>query len=344
MPMSAPKPRVLVQKSDIVNRITHATDLPAVDRQRFREIILADRLDFVFANDPDTLDREIGDATYLLTENGPLDARLINKGLKLKLIQNGGLRHRDIDLATASAAGIPVAVFAQPGDISVAEHALMLMMALGKKLLLADRAARRGEGRSQLAPHVTSQGLNPLYGKTLGIVGMGEIGLHVARRARVFEMRVLYFNRKRYRSDEEEKLGLEYRPLAELMAQSDIVDIHLALVPETSGLIGARELAAMKPSALLINTARGAIVDEAALVRALVEGRIAGAGLDVFASEPLSGSHPLSGLDNVILTPHVSGRGVAWDSLTALFGNIRRSLNGEPLQGVINQLTRGTAS
>jgi len=334
--MSAPKPKIVVQKSDVVNRIMSSPNLPHEDQQRFQEITLSDRVEILLTDNLESLEREISDASFLFTENGPLPKSLIAKAKNLKLIQNGGLRHNGIDLVAARAAGIPVAIAALPGDISVAEHALMLMMALGKKLLLADRAVRSGEGRTAIAPYVTSVGLLPLYGKTLGIVGLGEIGCHVVRRARAFEMKVLYYNRSRYANNEEKALGVEYRSLNNLMSESDIVSIHLAHVSDTTGIVGEREIAAMKPTSFLINTSRGAIVDEAALVKALSEGRISGAGLDVLTNEPIKSDHPLTRLENVILTPHISARGVVWHSLRILFDNIKRSLDNLPLEGVIN--------
>lgn len=330
------KPRIVIQKCDVLNRMRDMT-LPPADAARVREITLADETDLVFAIEPERLQTEIADADFLITENMPLTADLIARAARLKLIQTGGLRHEAIDIAAARAAGIPVAAAALPLDICVAEHAILLMLALGKKLLTADRAARSGEGRGPMAPVVTSSILSCLYGKTLGIIGLGEIGRFVARRARAFDMRILYSSRVRYGEQLEAELGIEYRPLEQLLAESDFVDIHATRTPATLGMIGERELALMKPSAFLVNVARADIVDEKALLRALAERRIAGAGLDVYWQEPLSADHPLTRLDNVILTPHVAGRGgVAFATLETLFGNIRRLLRGEGAIGVVS--------
>lgn len=331
------KLKLVIQKSDLISiMVRDESILPASDRDRFRSISLRDRIDLVFAEDPDTLQQEIADASFLFTENRPITADLLARAKNLKLIQNGCLRHNAIDLAAARRAGIAVAATALPGDISVAEHALMLMLALGKRLIRTDQAVRRGEGRTLLAPYVTSQTQSPLYRKTLGIVGLGEVGCLVARRARCFGMRVLYYNHRRYSAGEEKELNVEFRSLPDLLSEADIVDLHIALTPETVGLIGKDELSRMKPGAFLINTARGPIVDEVALTNALREGRIAGAGLDVFIEEPPPKGHPLTLLDNVILTPHVAGVGVAWDSLGILFSNVKHVLRGEPLEDVIN--------
>ena len=329
--------KLVIQKSDLISlMMREESKLPAADRRHFREILLEDQLELVMAESPDRLKKEIADATILFTENRAVTAELLSNARELKLIQNGCLRHFAIDLDAARRAGIPVAAIASPLDVSVAEHALMLMMALGKRLLTTDQAVRRGEGRRIVAPHVTSETQSSLYRKTLGIVGLGEIGCLVARRATAFGMRVLYYNHRRYPAAEERDMGLEYRPLPELMAEADFVDIHIALTPTTTGLIGRRELAAMKPGAFLVNTARGAIVDQQALTDALKEGRLGGAGLDVFVDEPLPEGHPLTLLDNVILTPHVAGSGVTWESLHELFLNVHHVLRGEPLEGVIN--------
>lgn len=327
--------KLVIQRSDVLSRLTEARDLPPADIEKLRSLTLAGTVDHVWATEPGRLDAEIATADFLLTENGPITAEMIGKARRLRLIQNGCLRHHGIDLAAARRAGIPVSVAALPGDIAVAEHALLLMMALGRKLIHADQAVRAGEFRQRIAPHITSPSFTPLFSKTLGIVGLGEIGCHVARRARAFDMRILYYSRRRYSPDQEQALGVEYRPLMALMAEADIVDVHLALTPETLGIIGRAEIAAMKPTAILVNTARGAIVDEDALVEALRANRIAGAGLDVFREEPLPLGHPLAALANVVLTPHVAARGVVWDNLRILFANVARVIRGEAPQNVV---------
>lgn len=340
------KLKVAVQKSDFL-RNTLAERLSPEEQRRFREITLADQLEIVMAEEPEKLRQEIVDADFLITENRPVTAELLTRAKQLRLIQNTCLRHNAIDLEATRRAGIPVAITALPGDIGVAEHALLLMMALGKKLVQADQAVRRGDNPRGVVSQPTSQyvravnwvgltGLSTLYCKTLGIVGLGEIGCHVARRARAFEMRTIYYNPRRYSEEEERELGVEYRPLLNLMAEADIVDIHVVQTPATVGLIGAREIALMKPTAFFINTARGALVDQDALYEALAARRIAGAGLDVFREEPLSEGHPLTQLDNVILTPHIAGGLQAWWTGKVVFTNIKHALRGEPLEGVIN--------
>jgi phosphoglycerate dehydrogenase-like enzyme len=173
-----------------------------------------------------------------------------------------------------------------------------------------------------------------LFGKTLGIIGLGEVGSLAAAMARGFHMRVLYCNRNRLPRAQEEKLGVAYTPLAELLAQSDFVSLHATNLPANRGLIDARTFAAMKPSAFFINTARGPIVDEDALHDALTKGTIAGAGLDVHAIEPRPTPDRLAALPNVILTPHIAGgsrKGILRE-IEAILANCRAVLAGEPIQ------------
>jgi phosphoglycerate dehydrogenase-like enzyme len=205
------------------------------------------------------------------------------------------------------------------GCIAVAELAMTLVLALSKQLVEAHAATASGAYRDLgVEPVRTSERviafqwmkltrLFEVYGKTLGIVGYGEIGTEVSRRARAFGMNVLYTKRERLPAAIEERLQVEWRDLDSLLAQSDVVLLTLPHTPESERLIGERELQLVRPEAYLVNTARGGLVDEDALVRALREGRLAGAALDVFVDEPVPFDHPLLALDNVILTPHIGG-------------------------------------
>jgi phosphoglycerate dehydrogenase-like enzyme len=182
--------------------------------------------------------------------------------------------------------------------------------------------------------------LYELSGKTLGIVGLGTIGKKVARLARAFGMAVQYYDIVRLSEDAEDALGVRFRLLRELMQSSDVVSLHVPLNASTRHMIGAGELALMRPTAVLVNTARGAVVDEAALTRALAEGRILGAGLDVFDREPPEPGNPLLGLDNVVLTAHFAGP--TWDNHVArfrnAFDNVQRVHRGEPPLWVVPEL------
>lgn len=199
-----------------------------------------------------------------------------------------------IDLA-AAARGIAVHTIKGYGDRSVAEHALALMFDCGRRVARMDRALRAGSWR-------TLDGIE-FAGKTLGVVGTGGVGRETARLAAALGMKVIAWNRSGVPA------GLPCAPadsLDALLAEAHVVSLHVALNDETAGLIDARRLALMRPGAILVNTARGAVVDEAALAAALQSGRLRAAGLDVFADEPLAAGHPLAALENVTLTPHAA--------------------------------------
>ena len=242
------------------------------------------------------------DAELLLMCYTPVTARVIESAASLKGIIKYGVGVDAIDIAAAGRRGIPVVNVPKYAEETVAEGAFALLMALAKKLKPIQRAM---DGEGWLWPQAQWLGLD-LAGKTLGLVGVGRIGSNMARMAQGFRMRVLGFDPYAVFPS-----GVQKRNnLQSMLAECDFVSIHCVLNPETRNLIGEAELRAMKPSAFLVNVSRGAIVDEAALLRALQERRIAGAALDVFSAEPVRRTgHPLSALyamDNVILSPHLT--------------------------------------
>jgi phosphoglycerate dehydrogenase-like enzyme len=212
----------------------------------------------------------------------------------LRLLALTGRNSGHVDVAAATAAGILVAETEGSG-VAAIEHSIALLMATVRRIPQDDRLTR--EGRWQ-----TGFGLE-LAGKTLGILGLGRIGSRVAAFGQFLGMRVVAWG-PTLTGERASAAGVERMELDDVFRESDVVSVHLRLSDRTRGVVGARQLGAMKPAAYLINTARGPLVDEAALVRALREGRIAGAGLDVFDEEPLPADHPLLGLDNAVLTPH----------------------------------------
>lgn len=214
----------------------------------------------------------------------------------LRIIAQTGNHVYHIDLAAAEERKIIVAKATGGFCTSAAELAIGLMIAVMRQIPALDRELKRGTWPTPMT-HV-------LRGKTLGIVGLGHVGRHVAKIAKAFEMNVLAWG-PRLTQEAAALAGTESRELDDLLRASDIVSVHATLSPESRGLIDARRLGLMKPTAYLINTARGPIVDEPALYAALADGRIAGAGLDVFDEEPLPPAHPLSKLANVVLTPHI---------------------------------------
>jgi phosphoglycerate dehydrogenase-like enzyme len=214
----------------------------------------------------------------------------------LRIIAQTGNHAYHIDLAAAGECGVIVAKAAGGFSRGAGELTIGLAIALMRQIPRADAAVKRGEWVTPLTP--------VLHGKTLGVLGLGHIGRHVAKIATALEMRVLAWS-PRLTQDAAHAVGVERCELDDLLRESDIVSIHLTLTPETRGLLDAQRIGLMKPAAYLINTARGPIIDEAALIAALSQKRIAGAGLDVFDSEPLAPDHPLTRLPNVVLTPHL---------------------------------------
>jgi len=230
-----------------------------------------------------------------------VDAEVINASQNLKLIASMATTPAGIDVAAATARRIPVTRNPPLVTEATADLHWALLLAVARRVVEADRALRSGLFPGSQSIHFLGSEVN---GKILGIVGLGAIGEAVARRARGFAMQILYTKRYRLEERREAELGVEYRNLDELLSESDFVSIHVALSPQTVHLIGDRELRRMRPSAYLVNTARGPIVDEKALVRALQERRIAGAALDVYEHEPKV-EPGLIELRNVVLTPHL---------------------------------------
>lgn len=275
------------------------------------------RIDVAGQNAP-ALRERVAAADALVVWESPVDEEVLAASPRLRLIVRLGSAKAPVDDRAARRREIEVRSVPSPALISVAEHAIMLMLALAKELVPAHRGVITGSYPDHLRPTPTTQtamaynwlGLerfDALYGQTLGVIGFGVIGRAVAARAKAFGMDVLYTKRDRLDPGEETALGVTFAGLDELLRRADVVSLHLRVTPESEGLIGAREIGLMKSNAFLVNTARGALVDEKALVDALRTRRIAGAGLDVFREEPLPRDSPLAALDNVVLTPHSAG-------------------------------------
>jgi phosphoglycerate dehydrogenase-like enzyme len=289
-------------------------------------------LDLIFADTSEEKERvaKARDADYILCSWTPVSGQVIEAGERVKLIQKYGIGVDKIDLQTAARRGVPVCIAAGANAVAVAETAITLMLAVYKKLCVAHNSLRAG----QWLKWELRTGCYELWQKAVGLVGGGNIGRAVAKRLSCgFECRVLYYDAYRLPPETETSLGMIYTPLEDLLRQSDIVSLHVPLTPETRGLIGAKTLAMMKPSAVLINTSRGGVVDEPALIAALRQGAIAAAGLDVFAKEPPDRDNPLLQMDNVVVTPHNGGGTV--DTMKRIvghaFNNILRIERGEPL-------------
>ena len=231
-----------------------------------------------------------------------VDAEVIAANPGLRMIASMKITPSDIDVAAASARRIPVTVIPPVVTEATADMHFALLLAVARRLVEGDRLVRSEVFPGSQSSHLEGAGV---WGKTIGLIGGGgRIGRAVARRALGFSMRVLYWAPRRKAEAEERAAGISYVPFDRLLAESDFVSMHAPLTPETRHLMGAREFALMKPTAFFVNTARGAVVDEAALARALAERRIAGAGLDVFEHEPRV-EPALLPMSNVVLTPHL---------------------------------------
>ncbi len=252
----------------------------------------------------------------------------------VKLIQTLSAGYDRLDLETILEMGIPVANNGGANAISVSEQTIALMISIGRNLMAQwDSTTRQRQWRGALYQTKLSE----LTDKTVGIVGLGRIGKHVAKRLTGFDTRTIYHEVIDIPQDIQRELKAEPVPLDELLETSDIVSLHVPLTRRTRGMMSDREFEIMKPTAFLINACRGPVVDEAALYRALTEGKIAGAGLDVLEVEPTPPDNPLFDLDNVVITPHMAGQSVETALRAANFAcaNILRVLSGEEAESLV---------
>ncbi|PRX96432.1 D-isomer specific 2-hydroxyacid dehydrogenase family protein [Paraburkholderia sp. BL25I1N1] len=296
----------------------------------FQERLMQSRpdwLDVVVVDEDDqpALQKELKDTDVLLHVLAPADRTLMSFAPHLKLIQKIGIGVNTIDLVEAEARRIKVANMPGTNTQAVAELALGLMLSTLRNIPVLDRATRSGEGWTLPASVTDRQG--EICGKTVGLVGYGAVSQRLAPVLRALGAAVKYFS-----VDAHTDPGAT-DSLDALLAQSDIVSLHLPLTPKTEHMVDASFLGGMKAGSLLINTARGGLVDEAALLGALQSGHLRGAGLDVLEQEPIKASNPLLTLDNVVVTPHL-----AWftaetvqRSLDVAFENCKRLKEGEPL-------------
>ena len=271
----------------------------------------------------------VADAEFLLPGFAPVTAVLLQHAPRLRMVQKWGIGYDSIDLAALRRLGIPLAIAAGSNAAPVAELAIALMLAVYRRLPYVNSALRQGRWPTPELRETCFQ----ISGKTVGLVGFGNIGRMLARRLAGFDAELIYFDAQRADAQTEQALKARYAPLAEVLACSDILSLHAPLNAETRHLINAQTLAAMKDGAVLINTARGGLVDEAALYQALRSGKLRGAGLDAFDPEPPSRDNPLLTLEQVVVTPHAGG-GV-FDNVGHVarhtLGNIMQFLRGEPL-------------
>lgn len=276
--------------------------------------------------------RDIQGLLCLLTDK--IDSELMGQALKLRVISNCAVGYDNIDIAAATQHGIVVGN--TPGVLTetVADFTIALMAAAARRIVEGDKQVRAGKWKTWGPMILLGQ---DMHNATLGIIGLGRIGDAAARRAKGFGMKVLYYDIAR-RKEIENTEGIEYAEFDRILAESDFISIHANLTPQTHHFIGAEQLGKMKRTCVLVNTARGQLVDSMALYEALRNNKIAFAALDVTDPEPLPTNHPLLTLDNVIITPHIASASVATRTKMGLMAvdNLIAGLNGEMPPNPVN--------
>ena len=253
----------------------------------------------------------------------------------LKFVHHQGVGYHDtIDLAALAETGVPLAITPGGTATGVSEHAMLMMLAVTRRLTFMDAELRQGRWHVNSHRHVTYQ----LAGKTIGIIGFGRIGTAVADRLKPFGVTVIYHDILDFPAERDRKHDATRRSFEQLLAQSDIITMHIPLTAKNRGFIGAKELARMKPTAFLVNTARGGIVDEKALAAALDAGTILGAAMDVFELEPAPEHHPLYRFPNVVLTPHIaaSTRDAFEAKMAHIFKNLDAFFGGRAIEDQVD--------
>lgn len=285
----------------------------------------------------DRLAEEIGDARGLLVTGTPIGQAVLRAGTNLRVVSNLSAGYNNLDLQALQERKLIATHTPYVLDETVADLAMALLLAAARRVTALDRLVK--EGGWVKGMDVELYGLD-VHHKRLGIIGMGRIGEAIARRAALgFEMDVVYYNRRR-KPEGEERFGLRYCSMDELLDTSDFVLLMTPLTPETKHLMGKAQFARMKSSAIFVNVSRGENVDEEALIHALQQRQIAGAGLDVYEREPISADHPLLQMDNVVTLPHI-GSATAETRLNMAFAaarNLVHALTGQTLVQIVPEL------
>lgn len=277
--------------------------------------------------------RDVDGLLCLLTDN--IDSEIIEASQRLKVVSNYAVGFNNIDVNTATKKGIYVTN--TPGILTetTADFTFALLLAVSRRLVESDKYIRMGEWKHAWGPRMFLG--SDVHGKTLGIIGLGRIGKALAKRAKGFDMKIIYHDIIRDESFEE-RFGVSFRSLKELLEEADFVSVNVPLTKETYHLIGEKEISAMKKTAFIINTSRGAVIDEKQLYNALKNGRIAGAALDVFEKEPINPENPLLKLDNVVVTPHIASASIETRKNMAILAatNLVKALKGEDPPNLVN--------
>lgn len=320
-----PKPKVLVTRKffdEAINLIKTVADVeiyPSEEDPIPRDILL-DKV------------HDIDGLLPMLTDR--VDQTLLDRGKNLKVVSNYAVGYNNIDVTEATKHGVMVTNTPDVLTDTTADCAFMLLMAISRRLVEVDKFVREGKWVKAWGPKMLLG--SDITGKTLGIIGLGRIGKALVPRAKGFNMKILYHNRNP--DPEAENLGVEYRSMDEILDESDYISLHVPLNDKTKHLIGETELKKMKKTAYLINTARGPVVDEKALTKALKEQWIAGAGLDVLYEEPTNPNNPLLELDNVIVAPHIGSATIETRLAMAMKAatNLTAALKGERPPDLLN--------
>ena len=274
----------------------------------------------------------VRDADFIMVYRATLSDAVLRAAPKARIIQLLAAGYDSMNLKLMRELEIPCCNNGGANSRAVADHAMLLMLSVYKRLVESDKAVRADRWNAPIDGSNTFE----MADKLVGILGIGNIGRRVARRVQGFEARAQYYDKYGLSQEEERDLGITGVSLHELFRTSDIVTCHTPLTPETRHIVDSEMLALMKPTAVLINTSRGPVVDEAALIDALRGKRIAGAGLDVFETEPVDASNPLLGMDNVVVTPHSAG--TTWDTwfrrAEFAYRNMKGVWEGQPPQAV----------
>ncbi len=299
--------------------------------------------DFKTFNEPDIekLKAELHDADVVIgdyTFRIPITSDMVDAMTRVRLVAQPSTGYDHIDLAACRRKGIPVSNIGGANSVSVAEHTLALALVLLKRIDYAHRRVTEGAWVQEELLNIAVE----VFGKTWGVIGMGRIGKEVTSRAKAMGAKVVYTDIVRLPEPDEQKLGVTFLPFQRLLAESDIVSIHVPLTRETRGIIGEKELRLMKSYAVFINVSRGELADEGALAKAVTQGWIGGAGVDVFTTEPIAQDNPLLAAArdgaNVVLTPHMAGAtsDARLRIIQTTVENVVRVATGQPPVNVVN--------
>jgi len=285
------------------------------------------------SGDPKVMLPELLDAEGLIIRIGSIDRETMLKCKNLKVIGRPGVGVDDVDVKTATELGIPVVIAPGANTRSVAEHTMAMILACAKDMVHCDKELRKGNFNIR-----STYKAYEIYGKTLGLVGYGHIGSILAEMATAMGMKVIVYD-PFLKKEVVEAKGYKYETdLDKVVKEADVISVHSPLTPQTRGMIGEKQFALMKPNAIVVNCARGGIVDEKALAKALAENRIHSAGADVFATEPVTAAEPLFQYDNMIVSPHMAGqtREAASGVATMAAEGVMAVINGEKWPKVCN--------